>query len=268
MAANNPDSDEVRKLSNVSTGLLFVKPSEAQVAGYLKTIARKEKLQVSEEDLKSFASSANGDIRAAINAMQGGAPASKDEELTAAQSLNAFFDAGSYSEALGALRSYPGQGREKVRDIFVSVVRAKIHEDRKASALDVLSRVDVLLGRMMRGGDWRLLRYLDTTLASDLRKALGDGGVHFSRDSMPWPLQVRVWNDSRKLKDISALVGRRTGISAKGALVEDIPYLMALCSDGTFRRTLAKSLGLEENYELFVAKEAGRMAALSRRSAE
>jgi replication factor C large subunit len=122
----------------------------------------------------------------------------------------------------------------------------------------VLSRADVIMGRIMRGKDWRLLRYLDPMLGSELRGALGDGGPRYTLDAVPWPLQLRIWNDSRKLKDIAALAGKREGISQKGFLVEDMPYLLLLCRNQGFREGLARSLNLEENYVLFLAKEAGR----------
>lgn len=265
MAANNPDSDEVKKLARVTATLLFVKPTDAQVEGYLRGIARKEKLHVSEQELKAVSVSADGDIRSAINSLQGGAPSSKDEEMTASQALNSFFEAASDRDGLRALRSYPGQPREKLRDIFTSVSHSKIHKERKAMALDVVSRADVLLGRMVKGGNWRLLRYLDPLLASDLRRALGDDSVHFSSESIPWPLQLRIWNDSRKLKEIGRAEGKRTGISRDGALVEDVPYVMLLCSNKAFRDELIKSLNFDEGYALFLAKEAGRMADLAER---
>jgi replication factor C large subunit len=265
MAANNPDSNEVKKLARVTTTLLFVRPTETEVEGYLRGIARKERLHVSEQELKAVSASADGDIRSAINSLQGGAPSSKDEEVTASQALNSFFEAASDGDRLRALRSYPGQPREKLRDIFTSVSLSKIRPERKAMALDVVSKADVLLGSMVRGGDWRLLRYFDPLLASDLRRALGDGSVHFSSESIPWPLQARIWNDSKKLKEIGRAEGKRTGISRDGALVEDVPYMMLLCGNESFRDELVKSLNLDEGYAPFLAKEAGRMADLAER---
>lgn len=135
-----------------------------------------------------------------------------------------------------------------------------MHEERKAASLEVLSKADVLMGRIMRGRDWRLLRYLDPMLASGLWNALGDGGPKYTQDAVPWPLQLRIWNDSKKLKDIASRAGRRLGISQKGALVEDLPYILLLCGDRRFREELVRSLDLEENYALFVTKEAGRTA--------
>ena len=258
MAANDPDSDEVRKLGSATSKIEFRKPAPQDVAMRLEEVAKKEGIPVEKEEILRIAGAANGDLRAAINFLQSGNPAMKDEELTAAESVNAFFDAGDDKAALRALRAYPGQPREKIRDIFTAVVRSRVHEERRATALDVLSRADVIMGRIMRGKDWRLLRYLDPMLGSELRGALGDGGPRYTLDAVPWPLQLRIWNDSRKLKDIAALAGKREGISQKGFLVEDMPYLLLLCRNQGFREGLARSLNLEENYVLFLAKEAGR----------
>jgi replication factor C large subunit len=258
MSANDPESDEVRKLASATSRIDFRRPEPAEVVRRLERIAQKEKLAVSDEVVAKMAEAANGDLRAAINFLQSGIPGRKDEEETASESVNAFFDAPDENAALRALRAYPGQPRDKVRDIFNAVVRSRVHEERKAGALDALSRADVLMGRIMRGKDWRLLRYLDPLLANDLWKALGDGGPRFTIDAVPWPLQLRIWNDSRKLKDIAALMGKRVGISQRSFLVEDMPYLLLQCAGTGFREELVKSLELEENYAVFLAKEGGR----------
>ena len=260
MAANDPDSDEVKKLASATTKVEFRRPGKEEVGARLERIARKEKLTMSTEELAKMAEAAHGDLRAAVNFLQSGIPAQKDEEMTAAESVDAFFAASDEKSALRALRAYPGQPREKVRDIFTAVSRSRVHEERKAAALDVLSRVDVILGRMIKGKDWRLLRYLDLTLASELWPTLGDGGPRYTLDRVPWPLQVRIWNDSRKLKDVAALAGRRVGISQRGFLVEDMPYVLRLAAGKKFRDELVESLALEENYETFLAKESGRGA--------
>ena len=260
MAANDPESDEVKKLGSTTSKIEFRKPDVAEVVKRLERISQKEKVSVGKEEIARLAEAANGDLRAAINFLQSGIPAKKDEEMTFSESVNAYFNAVDANGALRALRSYPGQPRDKVRDIFRAVVRSRVHEERKAAALEVLSRADLLMGRIMKGKDWRLLRYLDPLLANELWRVLGDGGARFTLDAVPWPLQVRIWNDSRKLRDIAALMGRRVGISQRGFLVEDMPYLLLLCADRGFREVLVKSLNLEENYNLFLAKEGERAA--------
>ncbi|MDA4124316.1 MAG: AAA family ATPase [Thaumarchaeota archaeon] len=258
MAANDPESDEVRKLASATSRIEFQKPELEAVVGHLRKIADEEKLPMGGKELESIARAANGDIRSAINFLQTGMAGTKDEELTASQSVNAFFRATDEKAALKALRSYGGQPREKVRDLFNGVVKAKVHQERKAEALEVLSRADVLMGRIMRGKDWRLLRYLDPMLAADLWSALGDGGGAFTMDAVPWLLQVRIWNDSKKLKDIGLAAGRRTGTSQRGFLVGDMPYLLLLCRGEAFREAFVKSLNLEENYAAFIEKESAR----------
>ncbi|HEV2226231.1 MAG TPA: AAA family ATPase [Nitrososphaerales archaeon] len=260
MAANDPDSDEVRKLGSVSSRIEFRRAEPEVVEARLEKIAEMESIRTGKEELSKIVIAANGDIRSAINFLQSGLPAQKDEEMTDSQAVNAFFEARDEKTALRALRAYPGQPRDKIRDIFTAVVRSRVHEERKAASLEVLSNADVLMGRIMRGRDWRLLRYLDPMLASGLWNALGDGGPRYTQDAVPWPLQLRIWNDSKKLKDMALLAGRRLGISQKGALVEDLPYILLLCGDRRFREEFVRSLDLEESYALFVTKEAGRTA--------
>ena len=223
MAANDPDADEVRKLASVTTKIEFRKPDDSEVEARVDFVSKEEGLTLGPEELHAIVQAANGDFRAAINFLQSGIPAAKDEELTAAAAVNAFFDATDSKEALRALRSHPGQPRDKLRDLFNAVVRSKVHEERRAGALEVLSRADMLMGRIFRGRDWRLLRYFDLMLAEELWRALGDGGPRYTLDVLPWPLQVRIWNDSKKLKEIASRSGRRLGISANGFLVEDAP---------------------------------------------
>jgi replication factor C large subunit len=258
MAANDPDSDEVKKLASVTRKIEFVRPAPEEVEHHLSKIAKKEGSALGSAALASIVQAANGDIRSAVNFLQAGGPARKDEELTAAQSVDEFLAAHDMKSALSAIRAYPGQPREKLRDLLVAVARARVLEERRANALDALSRADVLLGRIMRGKDWRLLRYLDQMLASDVWSALGDGGARYTLDSVPWPLQVRIWNDSRRLREIGLLEGRRTGISQKGALVEDIPFIALLSRDRKFREALVHSLDLDEGYAEFLSKEAAR----------
>ena len=260
MAANDPDSDEVKKLSSSTVKIAFVKPPREAVEKFLAAIAERERMQVGNEELSSMAAAANGDLRSAVNLLQSGTIYEKDEELTVSQAVNAFFGAEDEKAALRALRAYPSQPRDKIRDLLIGVVRSRVHEQRKTAALEVLSRADLILGRIMRGKDWRLLRYLDTMLASELWKALGDGGASYAMDGVSWPLQLRIWNDSKKYKEIALLAGRKLGISQRGFLVEDMPYLVLLCRDAAFRDELVRSLNLEETYSAFVAKEATRIA--------
>jgi replication factor C large subunit len=265
MAANNPEADEVKKLASVSTKIEFVPPTASEVLVYLRRIDKEEGLGLTDERMFSIAESSKGDLRFAMNAMQGGGGGGKDQELTAAQSVNAFLGAEGREEALRALRAYPGQPREKLRDIFSTVMVSRLPEEKKARALEVLSRAALLMGGIMRGQNWRLLRYLDPMLSSELREALAGEKLRYSADGVPWMLQLRIWNDSRKIKEMSGIAGRRLGISAKGALVADFPYIVQMSADKEFRSELVRSLNLDAPFEAFIAKESARQVPAPRR---
>jgi len=258
MAANDPDSDQVKKLSEASLVLRIRPPPPREVQLFLRMVADSEGLEVSEGTLAETVGSAGGDIRYAVNALQSGAAGSKDVEMTAAQSINAFFDAQDGPSAVRALRSHPGQPRDKLRDLLGSVLKARLDEERRARALDVLSRADVLMGRIARGQDWRLLRYFDTTLAYGLREILEGQRLQYSQDLLPWPLQLRVWNDSKKVRELAAIIGPKLSVSQRGHVVEDFPYLMVLCASKKFRDELVRRLDLEDPMANFLAKEGGR----------
>jgi replication factor C large subunit len=265
MAANNPDADEVRKLASVTTKIEFLPPTTGEVLVYLRSIAAREKLGLSDAEMHSVAESSHGDLRYALNSLQGGVSGEKDQDLLAAQAINAFFGATSKAEALQALRSYPGQPRDKLRDLFSSVLASRLPEEERARALSALSRADQLMGRIARTQEWRQLRYLDPLLSTELRDALGKAKPRYSAEAVPWPLQVRLWNDSRKVREIGALAGRRLGISARGGLVEDFPFIVQLCAEKGFREELVSSLGLDEPFEKFMAKEAAAGKPVQRR---
>jgi replication factor C large subunit len=258
MAANDPESDQVIKLGAVSTVIRIRPPPPREVHLYLRMIAKEEGLSVSDDELTEIVKSAGGDLRYALNALQSGAAGLKDVELTAVQSINAFFDASDPKSALAAIRAHPGQPRDRLRDLFGSVMKARLPDEKRAEALDVISRADLLLGRMLRGKDWRLLRYFDSMLAYGLKETLEGERLQYAQDFLPWNMQLRVWNDSKKIKEIAGAAGPRLGTSGRESLVEDFPYMMVLCSSKKFREEFVKSLGLEEPIATFVVKEAGR----------
>ncbi len=257
MAANDPDSEKVRKLSDVSVVFPFKPPPPREVEMYLRMVAEEERIEPEEEKLKRIVVAANGDMRYAINAMQSRSSATqKDVELTAAQAITSFFEASGFDSAYRALRNYPGQPREKIRDLFSSVLRSRLASERRRAAIEVLSRADIFMGRIMRGQDWRLLRYLDTLLATELRNALVGEAIQYSQDGVPWNLQLRIWNDSKKIREFSEAYAPRVHISRRGAAVEDLPYLFVMCGSKKFRSEVIKSMSLDEPFEKFLSREA------------
>jgi replication factor C large subunit len=262
LAANDPEADEVRRLADASLVIRMKSPPPREVELYLKNVAEQEGIETSKERLERIVRNASGDLRYAINSLQSGVSASKNLELTGVEALNSFFDAKDDEVALRSLRAYPRQPRDKLREIYTSVVRAKIPFQRKAEALEVLSRADILMGRIMAGKDWRLLRYLDNMLVHELKEVLRGESVQFSQDSVPWNLQLRLWNDSRKVKELTRIYSNRLHSGQRSAAVQDMMYLFAMCYSRKFRSELVRSLNVDEAFEKFLLKEAARTMAI------
>ena len=260
MAANDPESDEVRKLSSSTILVRFRPPPPREVEMLLREIARREGLSPDGEELRGYVVGAGGDVRNAINSLQS---RSRDRALTykdtapsVVEAFAAFFDAKDGGEAAAALRRVPLQPLEKVRELQRSVVSSGLPPERLAAALKVMSEVDLLMGRIMKSGGWRMLRYLDRRLEEDLQPLVR--GVKYSQEDLPFPVLLRIWNDSRRIRDVSERYAARAHTSGRSARSQDLPFVFALCSDKGFREGLEEALDLDEGYDKLLQKEAAR----------
>jgi replication factor C large subunit len=263
MAANDPDADEIKKLGAACITVRFRPPPPREVELYLRRIAEGEGLDVNDEDLRRCVTTAGGDLRQAINSLQsGGGDASrsfKDVSLGTGQGLNAFFEAPDVSSALNALRQTKLQPIEKVREIQKAVVKSEIPPETMTKALETLSRADILMGKIMKTQQWRLLRYLDGMLAQELHPLLkGTGVKYIGTGDLPFPTLLRIWNDSKKVKELSRKYAAAGHTGAASARTQDLPYIFSLCSDKEFREKLERTLDLDETYDKFLQKESGR----------
>lgn len=262
MAANDRDADEIKKLSSACVLIVFKPPPPREVEMYLRMIAEREGITVEDAAFRECVRSAGGDLRQAINALQSrgeeGSAWHKDVSLSVTQGLNSFFDARDDGSALEALRATSLQPVEKIREISKSVVRAELSPGKRAAAMEVISRADILMGRIMRTQHWRMLRYLDAMLAQELQPILRGASVKYSTEDLPFPTLLRIWNDSKKIKEISKRYALLSHTGAASARSQDMPYILVLCSEKKFRERLERTFDLDETFDKFLQKEAKR----------
>jgi replication factor C large subunit len=262
MAANDPDADEIKKLASMCAALTFRPPPPRQVEMYLRRIAHAEHLHVEDSDLAMAVNSAGGDMRHAINSLQSGniksSGGSKDKSSSVAQGFEEFFSSDDPKKAVAALRSISLPPIERLREINRCIIRSQLDGERLAQALAVVSEADMIMGKIMKNQEWRLLRYLDNTLAYGLIPITRGQGIRYVTDDLPFPVLLRIWNDSKKVKEISLRYSKRSFTSGSSARSRDLPFLFALCAGKEFREDLEKSLDLDETYEKFLQKEASR----------
>jgi replication factor C large subunit len=269
MAANDPDSDEVRKLSSFCIPFRFRPPPPREVEMYLREIAKGEGLVVDDEGLRTCVRDAAGDVRQAINLLQssqgstfdedGRLRHSKDTDRTVSEAFNGFFGAADKTEAALSLRKLSLPPFEKIREIHRSIVRSGLPPDAMAKSLRVVSNVDHLMAKIMRSRDWRLLRYLDRQLVEDLYPIVKGGAVKYTgQDDLPFPVLIRIWNDSKKIRELSSRYAAKAHTSGRSARSQDLPYVFVLCSARSFRQELERTLDLDETFDKLLQKEAAR----------
>jgi replication factor C large subunit len=268
MAANDPDSEEIKKLSASCVAFRFRPPPPREVEMYLREIARKEGVAMGDEELRAYVVDAAGDVRQAINLLQSrpelaekgdGGGHYKDKDRSVSEAFNGFFEAGDKEEAARSLRKLSVQPFDKIREMNRSIVKSGLPPAEMARALEVVSRVDLLMGKIMKSRNWRLLRYLDRQFVEELYPIVRGTGLKYTgQDDLPFPALLRIWNDSKKIRELSTTFAAKAHTSGKSARAQDLPYLFALCSAKSFREKLERALDLDETYDKFLQKEAGR----------
>jgi hypothetical protein len=115
------------------------------------------------------------------------------------------------------------------------------------------------MSKMVKSGEWRLLRYVDRQLVEDLYPLVKGGAVKYTgQDDLPFPVLIRLWNDSKRIRELSLKYAARAHTSGMSARSQDLPYVFALCSSKKFRERFERALDLDESYDKFLQKEAGR----------
>jgi replication factor C large subunit len=204
MAANVEDDPKLRKLAQKSQVIHFGPVNADLVFIFLKSISKREGIQVSKDTLRQISSSCKGDVRYALNLLQtllGDNPLSFQTDkqfFSDASALDAILASVSLEEALQKLRQYDASPIDKIRTVFDCVVSSKtLTDEERAKSLEMLAQADLLLQKINRNQRWRLLRYLDRYLALVvLSKTLKR-----SDSSIPWNLRLSIWNDGRVTRE-------------------------------------------------------------------
>ncbi len=227
MAANVEDDPKLRKLSQKSQLIHFGPVNEDLIYIYLKTIAKREGLPVSEKALQQIAVACRGDVRFALNMFQtliGDSLSSFQTDkqfFSEASAMAAILDSNSLEEAIARLRQYDASPLEKVRAIFDSIVSAKsVSPEERARALELISDADILLRQINKNQRWRLLRYLDRYLAL----ALISRKLKAADSSIPWNLRLAIWNDGRVTKEFLSELPEDFHVGKNEFAVFYLPY--------------------------------------------
>lgn len=248
-AANREDLDFIKKLERKARVLKFKRVPLRQLELYLRYILEKEKLYASDEAIRAAIISSRGDVRAAINNLQSilsvGVPINlyRDQDYSLLDVIRSSLFVRTKQELVRMLSNTLSDPESKILTVFNSILASNLPPNERARALKSVADADIILGRILRTQNWRLLRYVDQILGEAIFKL----PLVPVEDATPWSIKHRIWNDSIHLRKLSSYLANRFRTS-KGAII--MFYLVSvLITAKTLNKLerLAHEAGLDKN---------------------
>jgi replication factor C large subunit len=216
----------------------------------------------------------HGDIRSLLNLAQSAHAQYMTEnehmsEIDIGPAVDAFFSETSLENAKNILARSdshyvdPRFGlspEDRRRDIlyafFTSIISSRTLDLKtKAGLLEILSSIDIWIGRVFQNRNWRLLRYLDEMLANRIYSLSRNRGINYSQYSFLWPTIMQVISRSQGLKPLFPILSVEThsGNSACGSLT--LPYFIYILSKHENLEHILTLLDLDQKQVSAIAKE-------------
>ena len=255
LAANTDASDKMKSIKKVVKTISFKPIPPRLLRVYLENILRQEDSKLSPGALIKVIDKSRGDIRSMINLAQslvtGFNPQTENsfESINVEDGINAFFKANSIDEARGVLYAMQIDPRKKIDAFYSSIITSNLDKDTLGKYLEVISRADVLFGKIMKTQNWRLLRYLNETLIELYKK---DDRIRYAQYNLSWPLLNRIRWDGRKIKSLSSLLAKKLHLSSSSFTTFGLPYVLFCIKNKKLQLDMDETFGeiIEKEMEL------------------
>ncbi len=252
LAANSDRSDKMKAIKK-ATKTIQLRPIPPRLLRlYLESILKKEGTSLGIGTILKLVIQSRGDIRSLLNSAQalvtGFEPQTEKSFVTmdVEESINSFFKAKSIDEARAILYSLRIDPREKIDAFYSSVITSDLSKEDMQQMLQVISEADMIYGKIIKTQDWRLLRYLDSTLLGLYK----DGtAARYSQFNLSWPVLNRLRWDGRAIKGIISVLAKKMHVSTSDFATFYFPYLL-LCI-----KNKALDLDVDESYKEILQKE-------------
>ena len=273
MAANSRDT-KIRDLAKISKVIEFEPIHPRLLLLYINHILKKHNVTLSPEDKFSIVRSSNGDVRALLNNAQSisaGYDAYKEDsfDVDIKSAVNLFFSCLSAEEAKKILSrtdavyidprfgiSSDERRRDIVNALFSSILSSRIDISILAIMLDILSKIDVLIGRMGTNRHWSLLKYFDTLIAYGLFYISRNKAIKYSQYNMAWPLMGPILARGQSLKKLAGELAQAAHTSKSTFSTLYLPYLIQVMINNEHDpRIFATNSNLDEKAGEVLAKE-------------
>jgi replication factor C large subunit len=121
--------------------------------------------------------------------------------------------------------------KDMINALFSSIVSSPIDLEGLAEALNVLSKIDVIVGRMAQNRYWRLMKYLDVMIAYGLFSNTRQKGIKYNQYGVIWPLMNHIFVRGQSMKNLLSSLSKQTHVTKSifGSIY--FPYLLQLLID-------------------------------------
>ncbi len=277
MAANTQDNTKIKQLAKVCKVVKFNPVPPRELAMFLDYVLKNQDKKLDTEEKNLIVNRSRGDIRSLLNSAQGkvaGYNVMREDifELDIASAINGYFSANSVQEAKAFLShadaSYrdphfgmsPDERRkDKINALFSSIVSSRISYESMAPLLDVLSKVDLIVGRIGQNRQWSLLKYLDNIIVYGLFENSRNKGIKYNQYSMIWPVMAPIFARGQSMKNLLLALAEKahTSKSIFGSVY--LPYLVQILIDNKVDPDeFARILNLDDKAGEALAKEMER----------
>ena len=229
LAANSDSSEKMKSIKKVVKTIYFKPIPPRLLRVYLQNILKRESAKLSPGSLIKVIDKSHGDIRSMINLTQslvtGFNPQTEQsfESINVEDGINAFFKAKSLDEARSVLYSMQIDPKQKIDAFYSSIITSNVDNNSLAYFLNIISKADILYGKIVRTQNWRLLRYLNEILV-ELYK--NDDRIRYSQYNLSWPLLNRIRWDGKKIKALTLLMSKKFHMSSSAFVTLCLPYLL------------------------------------------
>jgi replication factor C large subunit len=216
---------------------------------FLDNVLKEENKQLSLDDKVSVVNNSKGDIRSMLNNAQSkcaGYNSSRSDtfEIDIAEAINGYFSMSEFEEAKNFLSqadaayldprfgmSAEERRKDMINALFSSIVSSPIDLEGVAEALDVLSKIDVIVGRIAQNRYWRLMKYLDVMIAYGLFSSTRQKGIKYNQYGVIWPLMKHIFVRGQSIKNLLSSLSNQTHVTKSifGSIY--FPYLLQLLID-------------------------------------
>ena len=241
---------------------------------FLDNVLKEENKQLSLDDKVSVVNNSKGDIRSMLNNAQSkcagyNSTRSDTFEIDIAEAINGYFSMSEFEEAENFLSqadaayldprfgmSAEERRKDMINALFSSIVSSPIDLEGLAEALNVLSKIDVIVGRMAQNRYWRLMKYLDVMIAYGLFSNTRQKGIKYNQYGVIWPLMNHIFVRGQSMKNLLWSLSKQTHVTKSifGSIY--FPYLLQLLIDKKIDpREFSKISNLDEKSGEALTKE-------------